>query len=433
MLKYKREYRGTMLAAVNEQYSDRSVLVVATDPGDRDSLAETLRTGFDCEVTSVDSNKTALEHLANARVDVLISSAVSPDADGLAPIREYRRVSPDTNLIVVTNSPDEFPRVDAVRAGADDIIASGHPRDELTAILLRVFRDKDMRAQSMTEEQRYRKIFEYCIGGNLILHQPTSQILDVNRAFCALTGIERDQILGKTLYDILDENQHERFKEVFSIFERTGQGMVGDIKLHHVDGHQMSVDVSVTFINDSDDPIVHVAFVDVTERRRVEQELVSAVQTDALTGLLNKRSLMNNMDIAFTRARIDRIPVSLLFIDLDNFKRCNDTHGHQTGDGLLAATGEVIRKSIRLGGGDEGFRYGGDEFAVLLMGTPKENVSIVVDRIRSEFEKIERYGTTMSIGVAEFVEGMRPETLIELADSALYEAKAAGKDTVRVS
>ena len=412
---------------------DRCVLVVAADGAERDSLIGTLDSGLDCEVTSVDSNETALEYLANARVDVLISAAVSPDADGLAAIREYRRVSPDTNLIVVTSSPDEFPCVDAIHAGADDIIASGHPRDELTAILLRIFREAEKRAQLMAEEQRYRRMFEHGIGGNLILHQPTSQILDANRAFLALTGIERAQILGKTLYDILDENQHERFKEAFSLFERTGQGRVGDIKLRHVDGRQMSVDVSVTFINDLDDPIVHITFVDVTERRRVEEELVSAVQTDALTGLLNKRSLMNSLEVAFSRARVEKIPVSLLFIDLDNFKQCNDTYGHQTGDGLLAATGETIRKSIRLGGGDEGFRYGGDEFAVLLMGTPKENVCVVADRIRSEFDKIDRYGTTMSIGGAEFVEGMRPEGLIELADSALYQAKAAGKDTVCVS
>ena len=422
-----------MFTVGETHFSDRSVLVVAPDDSDRDSLMETVRSAFNCEIIGVHSGTIALGRLTGRPVDVLIYTEISPDADGLAMIEEYRRVSSDTRIVVVTNASNEFPRLDAVRAGADDIISSGSPGDDVIAILLRLFRDREIRTRWLIEGQRYRRMFEHGIAGNVMLRQSTSEILDVNRAFCALTGIGHDGMVGKTLYDILDENQHERFKEAFSIFERTGQGMVGDILLHHLDGNKMSVDVSMAFIKDLADPIVHITFVDVTERRRVEEELVSAVQTDALTGLLNKRSLMNAMEIAFSRARTEKIPVSLMFIDLDNFKQCNDTHGHQVGDALLTTVGEVIKKSIRLGGGDGGFRYGGDEFAVLLMGTPKEDVHVVADRIRLAFEQVERYGTTMSVGVAEFAEGMRPESLIELADSALYEAKAAGKDTIRIS
>lgn len=422
-----------MLVVTDERHSARNVLVIAVDPETREERAETIQADFDCTVTTVDSNELALEHLAKTPVDVLISAVVSSGAAGLAMIREYRRVSPDTDVIVVTSSPSEFPRLDAIHSGANAVLASGRPLGDQNAIVLRLFHDKDTRARQLAEERRFRKMFEHGIGGNVMLHQPTLQILDVNHVFCELTGLERNEILGKTLYDVLDDDQHERFSAAFSILERTGQGMVGDIALHHVDGQQMCVDISVTFINDLDDPIVHVTLMDVTEQRRVEEDLVSVMQHDALTGLMNKRSLMTCLEAAFTRARNDGIPVSLMFIDLDDFKICNDTHGHQAGDLVLREVGRVIKKSIRPAVGDEGFRYGGDEFAVLLMGTAKEDVHVIADRIRLGLEEIEHHGTTISVGVAELAEGMRAQELIKLADAALYEAKAAGKDTLCVS
>ena len=122
-------------------------------------------------------------------------------------------------------------------------------------------------------------------------------------------------------------------------------------------------------------------------------------------------------------------PLALFMIDLDNFKQCNDTHGHQIGDLLLKNVGEVIKHSIRITAYDEGFRCGGDEFAVLLHDFCEGGTAVVANRMQEAFRAIERYGTSMSIGVAEFKPGMASRQLIEAADKALYEAKGQGKDT----
>jgi diguanylate cyclase (GGDEF)-like protein len=123
-------------------------------------------------------------------------------------------------------------------------------------------------------------------------------------------------------------------------------------------------------------------------------------------------------------------PLALLMIDLDNFKRCNDTNGHQTGDTLLKSVGDVIKKSIRITAYDEGFRCGGDEFAVLLHNFSPSGFVVVAERMQHEFDKVERFGTTMSIGVAEYRPGMNSGELIEAADKALYAAKAMGKNAI---
>ena len=118
---------------------------------------------------------------------------------------------------------------------------------------------------------------------------------------------------------------------------------------------------------------------------------------------------------------------------MDNFKHCNDTFGHQVGDQLLANVGGVIKSSIRTTISDVGFRCGGDEFSVILDGTNLQGALVVAERMLEEFRNSETYGTSMSIGLAGLAPGMTPAKLIKQADTALYKAKAEGKDTVRTA
>src|SRR5690606_8688919 len=108
-----------------------------------------------------------------------------------------------------------------------------------------------------------------------------------------------------------------------------------------------------------------------------------------------------NVASSVRRAAADGVPLSLVMIDLDNFKRCNDTHGHQAGDELLRSLGALIQHSIRTAT-DEGFRIGGDEFAVLMHGADVETAAVVAERLRREFAGGEVHGTTLSIGVAQW-------------------------------
>jgi diguanylate cyclase (GGDEF)-like protein len=165
--------------------------------------------------------------------------------------------------------------------------------------------------------------------------------------------------------------------------------------------------------------------------RKHHDDLERLSTTDTLTGLSNRRHLMNFLAQEIERAKRADRPFSILMLDVDHFKKYNDTHGHQAGDEVLARIGTVLRNSIRPY--DCAARYGGEEFLVMLSGTSLEPARESAERIRKQVqaEKFEAESVTISIGVAEYPShGDAAKSVIGQADAALYEAKRAGRDRV---
>jgi two-component system chemotaxis response regulator CheY len=158
--------------------------------------------------------------------------------------------------------------------------------------------------------------------------------------------------------------------------------------------------------------------------------------TDALTGLANRRAFLEALDAEVARVARHGRPASLLFLDLDNFKRVNDGHGHAAGDEVLSGFSQVLKRSCRRG--DLAARIGGEEFAVLLPTTGRIPAALVAERIRRATEahplgRTSAVGVTVSIGVASTEELPEPREAAELlrrADAALYRAKAEGRNRV---
>jgi diguanylate cyclase (GGDEF)-like protein len=171
------------------------------------------------------------------------------------------------------------------------------------------------------------------------------------------------------------------------------------------------------------------------ENQRLTQEasaLSEATVTDPLTGLLNRRGL----DAAMARAMIRRQEtraISIAVVDLDHFKRVNDSFSHLTGDEVLRAVGSILRSCCREG--DVAARFGGEEFAVIFGKTSVEEARIACERMRSAIRGHDWQGihpqlaVTASIGVADTTEA-QGEALLALADRRLYAAKRAGRDRV---
>lgn len=378
-------------------------------------------------VTVVNSGDAALAALQASRHDVLVTDMSMPGLSGLDLIEAVHAQCPETDILVMTGFADAFPYVQVVQAGACDFIGKPHSGAEMEAKLLRIFRERTLRNAHAVAEHKYRSLFEHCMNGMVLLDRKARTILDVNHAFCELTGQGREDLLGEAFSGFLIDEERARFDAASSIFERGGQGTLGDVMLRRQSGGDLVADVSVSFIDNPVQPMMFLTFKDVTEKRRMEDQLAVAAQTDELTGLYNKRALRMRIQAAIDRAECDGGNVTLLFIDLDDFKQCNDTYGHEIGDALLARVGAVIRKGIR-SGGDEGFRYGGDEFAVLLNGAPLGVGELVAERMRLDFLEGQSYGTSMSIGLVAFEPGMHAADFLMAADRALYAAKARGKN-----
>lgn len=181
---------------------------------------------------------------------------------------------------------------------------------------------------------------------------------------------------------------------------------------------------------------------DVTDRRRAEEALRESEEryrvlsvTDPLTGLFNRRHLHQSLHVELDRADRYARPLSVLVIDCDNFKQINDTRGHLEGDQVLQGLAHLIGESLR--STDSAFRYGGEEFVVLLPEADTAAARLFAERLRERVaiqaalaNDAELAGCTISIGVAEYVRGEGEASFIHRADEATYEAKRRGKNCV---
>ncbi|HEV2037311.1 MAG TPA: GGDEF domain-containing protein, partial [Candidatus Eremiobacteraceae bacterium] len=159
--------------------------------------------------------------------------------------------------------------------------------------------------------------------------------------------------------------------------------------------------------------------------------------TDSLTGLLSSRAYHERLESEFRKAQAARKSLSLLLIDLDNFKDVNDNFGHQAGDELLRRIGALLRQQARRN--DVYCRYGGDEFIVVMPETIKSEAAMVADRIRKAIAELaftsgkSLVQATVSIGVASYPQDVtNKQALIKAADDALYAAKDDGRNSLRV-
>jgi diguanylate cyclase (GGDEF)-like protein len=167
------------------------------------------------------------------------------------------------------------------------------------------------------------------------------------------------------------------------------------------------------------------------------EKIEELAELDELTGAFNRRCIMRVLDDEIVHARRIGTPVSIALIDLDWFKRINDSFGHPTGDEVLKTFAITIFANIRAI--DKFGRYGGEEFLLVLPATPQDAAAYLLERLRAIVADLdwsafsEGMLVTLSAGIATLTEGETPEALLARADSALYEAKANGRNRIALS
>lgn len=189
-------------------------------------------------------------------------------------------------------------------------------------------------------------------------------------------------------------------------------------------GRRIWISLSASFIKDKQGRRIGTLGIskDITKRVELERKLRELSITDNLTGLYNQRHLAERAAVEVQRAKRQRHRLSVVVIDLDHFKMVNDHFGHLEGDRVLQEVSEAIRKSIRAGV-DAAFRYGGDEFVLILPGTSAKGAEAVVRRVRQALQAGRKDTISLSHGVAALKTGDSSAELMRRADAAMYAAK----------
>ena len=399
-------------------------------------MAETLRNmvkaWFGCQVMMVHDGISVIEQLEREPFDVVLLDMVMPGVSGMDVLEALGQRWPQTDVIVVTGHSDAYPYVSVIHAGAEDFIAKPFHPTELEAKLVRLFRERQTRAKLLSAESTYRSIFELNTNGMIFLDATKFTIIDLNEAFCEMSGRSRGELLGVPFFEFLDEEDKTRFVDGIGLCAAVGRGTLGDFRINRLDPVDIFFDITVTSLAVTEPKTLCLAFSDTTEQRSIADRLAQAAQLDELTGLFNRRVFNSSLDRATSQASRGMCSLVLMMIDLDNFKQCNDRHGHSAGDQLLQSVGSLINSTIRRGS-DEGFRYGGDEFAVLLYGADVKVACRIGERMRSIYAEIQNYDTSLSIGIAEFKQGMTASAFAKAADEVLYQAKAQGKNALCIA
>jgi diguanylate cyclase (GGDEF)-like protein/PAS domain S-box-containing protein len=280
-----------------------------------------------------------------------------------------------------------------------------------------------------------------------------------NRACERLTGITATEVLGTRnhwqafyeeerycLADLVALSRQDLICELYSEFIATKDDSVGSSAENWCMmprlGNHLYLAIDAGPIHDDDGNLIAVVETlrDMTEQKRAEMALKTLAAKDALTGLANRRSFDQAIEIEWARAQRSGRPLALLFADVDHFKQFNDNHGHQRGDECLRDIAAVMgRTAIRPT--DLATRYGGEEFAIIMPDTDMPAAFAVAERLRHAVAEMrialdEPTGdacVTLSVGVATYVPGQEvvgPEWLIGQADQALYAAKHLGRNRV---
>ncbi len=288
-------------------------------------------------------------------------------------------------------------------------------------------------------EQKYRTLFEDSRDAIAITDR-TGTFQDVNKAMLDLFGYRREQIMRMKFQDLyVDPADAARFQHDI---ERKGSLRDYEAKLYKKGGKVMYCLFIVTQRRSEEGIVAGYQGIvrDITAQKKMEEALRESEEkykelsiTDDLTGLFNQRHFYHQL-----RAEIDRIqrykhPLALLLLDVDNFKIYNDTYGHLAGDKVLAKLGEVIKNSIRKT--DSGYRYGGEEFTVILPETLGQDAVVTAERLRKRFVDeiffpvpLEPVRVTVTVGVANYRDGEEIATFVKRADQNMYEAKGKGKN-----
>ena len=297
-------------------------------------------------------------------------------------------------------------------------------------------------------EERYRSVVAVLAEGVMVL-DANGYILACNASAERILGLPAERLLGQTSLDPRWGAIHEDGtpfpgeQHPVMVTLRTGVPQRNVVMgLPQPDGSVTWIAINTQLLDypgDTTPYTVVTSFSDITERKQLEAALREQALRDSLTGVFNRRYLEQALKQEVQRASRHALPLSVIMLDIDHFKRFNDTYGHAAGDMLLRAVGAGLQSHTR--GEDLVCRYGGEEFILILAGASLREAERRAEEIRSTVQalNVQHNGQplraiTVSLGVATYPQhGTDIAAVIQAADAALYQAKQAGRNRVVIA
>ena len=292
-------------------------------------------------------------------------------------------------------------------------------------------------------ELRYRELFDNISSGVAIYEVENDGndfvLKDFNKAGATLDGYRKEDIIGKYIYQARPDSKEFGLLNVFKRVWKTGIPEHYPASFYEDERLKKWLENYVYKLPTGD---IVAVYDDITDRKQAEEALRESENkyrelsiVDSLTQLYNSRYFYHQLKIEMDRADRYGHPLTLLLLDLDDFKMFNDAYGHIEGDQVLMRLGQVVKRCLRQT--DSAYRYGGEEFTILLPMTTSADGIVTAERIRTEFKKEifslvpeQDVHVTLSIGLAQYKPQEDMKAFVHRVDQLMYQAKKNGKDRV---
>ena len=307
--------------------------------------------------------------------------------------------------------------------------------------------ERDLTAKALrTNAKQLRAIINGALDGIVTIDEK-GNLVEFNPAAERIFGYAKEDVIGKSLADIMvPPALRQAHTDKHHQFVLTGKKNMFDRRIElsamHADGTEFPVELTLTSLKSNGETLVTGFIRDISQQKKAQQEIENFAYYDALTGLPNRRLLMDRFQRAVVSSKRAKTFCAMIFIDLDHFKLLNDTKGHDVGDQLLVEVANRIQQAIREG--DTVARLSGDEFIIVIENLDTEEnsaykqINDIAQKLLLELNKsyqldMLEFNTTVSIGVTLFnSDQLSFEDHLRHADTAMYQSKAAGRNTYRV-
>lgn len=419
---------------------ERIVLLIDDSPSHAEAFEEALIAGEGPSTYEwVRTLSSGLERLAGAPVWSVFLSLSLPDSRGLDALGRLLLVAADAPVVVLGGVNDDDLCKTAMRRGARDYLLEGHLDSYAFSRAIRSI-ERDIFRQELFQEKERAQVTLNSIGDGVLSIDASGTVTYLNPVAEHMTGWSSKDAVGQpltTVFQIVDSASHQPTQNPLELAMRLDKavGLNASCILIRRDGEETAIEDSAAPIHDHDGQITGavIVFHDVSMARAMVLEMSRLAQHDALTDLPNRLLLRDRLAQAILLARRNHGYLGVLFLDVDGFKRINDSLGHVLGDKLLQSVAATLSAAVRKS--DTVSRQGGDEFVILLPDIAHSgDAAIAAAKILTEIRKARVVGdqslrVTMSIGISTYPDcGADAETLIKNADMAMYHAKDLGRD-----